>query len=281
MSPFTPNTLSTIQHILITGATGGVGQLAVAYALNQGYGVRASTRNVAKARTLFDGRVDLVQADLRQPETLTNLLDGIDAVLCCSGTTAFPSDKWQVELPAQPLEQLFAWGRIFLDADYRQQYTKNSPAMADGQGVQNLIAAAQNSSVQRIVLVSSLGVERRENLPFNLLNAYGVLDAKALAEDALKSSGLGYTILRPGRLIDGPYTSYDLNTLIKASTEGKQGVVLGQGDRLLGQTSRKDVAAACVECLGEATTTDKTFEIINQGERPAAINWSQLFSTLS
>ena len=270
--------MSNIQQLLITGATGGVGQLAVAYALKQGYQVRGGTRDIAKARPLFDDRVELRQIDLRQPDTLTAALDEIDAVLCCSGTTAFPSDKWQVDLPSQPFEQFLTWGRIFLDADYRQRYTKNSPAIADGQGVKNLIAAAKSFSVQRFVMVSSLGIERKDQLPFNLLNAYGVLDAKQAAEQTLRDSGLTYTIVRPGRLIDGPYTSYDLNTLLKASTDGKQGVVLGRGDQLLGQTSRKDVAATCVECLQHITTEKTTFEIINQGERPATIAWSKLFS---
>ena len=156
-----------------------------------------------------------------------------------------------------------------------------TPAIADGQGVKHLIKAAQQLAVQRFVLVSSLGVERKDQFPFNVLNAYGVLDAKAMAESALRNSGLKYTIVRPGRLIDGPYTSYDLNTLIKASTDGKQGVVLGSGDRLLGQTSRKDVAAVCVECLQTTAVANKTFEIINQGERPAAIAWPDLFSKLA
>lgn len=272
--------MANIQQVLVTGATGGVGQLAVAYALNEGYTVHALTRNLPKARSLFDDRVTLVQGDLRQPETLTDLVQGIDAVLCCSGTTAFPSDKWQVELPSQPWEQLLTWGRVVLDADYRQQQAKNSPAIADGQGVQNLLSAAKNHTVQRVVLVSSLGVERKQELPFSILNSFGVLDAKATAEDALRNSGLSYTIIRPGRLIDGPYTSYDLNTLIKASTDGKQDVLLGQGDRLLGQTSRKDVAAACVECLKYDDTHNQTFEIINQGSRPAALDWSGLFAKL-
>lgn len=270
--------MSNFRQVLITGATGGVGQLAVAYALNQGYQVRAITRNIAKALPLFNNRVDVVQADLRLANTLVPALEGIDAVLCCSGTTAFPSDKWQVDLPAQPLEQFLAWGRIFLDEDYRQRHTQNSPAVADGQGTTNLIEAAQATGVQRFVMVSSLGVERKQQFPFSLLNAYGVLDAKAAAEQALRSSGLNFTIVRPGRLIDGPYTSYDLNTLIQASTDGKQGVVVGHGDRLLGQTSRKDVAAACVECLKVDATVNQTFEIINQGPRPASLDWSKLLT---
>lgn len=269
------------ERILITGATGGVGQLTVAYALGQGYGVRALTRNVDKARSLFDERIELVQADLREPNSLPPALEGIDFVVCCSGTTAFPSDKWQVDPPAQPWEQFVFWGRIFLDADYRQVQTKNSPAVADGQGVTNLINAAKNYSVRRFVFVSSLGVERKHQVPFSILNAYGVLDAKAKAENALQSSTLDYTIVRPGRLIDGPYTSYDLNTLIQASTHGKQDVVVGSGDTLLGQTSRKDVAAACVECLQAPSTVNKTFEIINQGIRPKTVPWPALFDSLA
>ncbi len=34
---------------------------------------------------------------------------------------------------------------------------------------------------------------------------------------------------RPGRLTDGPYTSYDLNTLLKATAGKRRAVVIGQG----------------------------------------------------
>ena len=34
---------------------------------------------------------------------------------------------------------------------------------------------------------------------------------------------------RPGRLTDGPYTSYDLNTLVKATAGERRAVEIGQG----------------------------------------------------
>lgn len=34
---------------------------------------------------------------------------------------------------------------------------------------------------------------------------------------------------RPGRLTDGPYTSYDLNTLLQATAGERRAVVIGQG----------------------------------------------------
>jgi hypothetical protein len=46
----------------------------------------------------------------------------------------------------------------------------------------------------------------------------GVLKFKRDSEMALEASGLPYTILRPSRLTDGPYTSYDLNTLLQVWT---------------------------------------------------------------
>ena len=43
----------------------------------------------------------------------------------------------------------------------------------------------------------------------------GVLKWKKEGERLLQSSGLPWTIVRPNRLTDGPYTSYDLNTLLQ------------------------------------------------------------------
>jgi uncharacterized protein YbjT (DUF2867 family) len=149
----------------------------------------------------------------------------------------------------------------------------------DFQGVNHLVSAAPKD-LKRFVFVSSCGILRKDKPPFSILNSFGVLDAKQKGEEAIIRSGLPYTIIRPGRLIDGPYTSYDLNTLLKATTGGKLGVVVGTGDTLLGDTSRIDVASACVECIDNLATEGKVFEVVNQGSRPSAIDWEALFSNL-
>jgi uncharacterized protein YbjT (DUF2867 family) len=127
------------------------------------------------------------------------------------------------------------------------------------------------------VFVSSCGIERKDKLPYSLLNTFGVLDAKQKGELSVIQSGLPYTIIRPGRLIDGLFTSFDLNTLLKATTGGKLGIVIELEIRSPGQTSRIDVAAACVECLGHPTTQGKVFELINLGSRPTQIDWTAIF----
>ena len=49
-----------------------------------------------------------------------------------------------------------------------------------------------------------------------------MLKFKRRAEELLERSGLPWTIIRPSRLTDGPYTSYDLNTLLKATSGTRQ-----------------------------------------------------------
>ena len=85
--------------VLVVGSTGGVGQLVVAKLLEAGYVVRATSRNPESARQLFGANDDLelCTADLRDAAALTasGICDGIDAVVSCTGTTAFPSARWK------------------------------------------------------------------------------------------------------------------------------------------------------------------------------------------
>ena len=266
--------------ILVAGATGGVGQLVVANLITAGYKqVRALTRSAEKARKMFGDQVEVAIGDIRQPETLAVATADITHLICATGTTALPSDRWdfKMSLGSNPFEQAATWAKIYLDADFRNANARNTPEAVDALGVSNLVQAAPKA-LQRFVFVSSCGVTRAEAFPYSLLNAFGVLDAKAKGETAIVRAGLPYTILRPGQLTDGPYTSRDFNSLVQASTDGKLGVVVDTGDELNGQTSRIDVAAACVACLESAAAENKAFELVSKGDRPAQIDWESLFA---
>ncbi|HEY9665422.1 MAG TPA: SDR family oxidoreductase [Coleofasciculaceae cyanobacterium] len=269
------------ERVLVAGATGGVGQLTTAKLLEKGFPVRVLTRSAEKAQKMFDNRVEIAIGDIRQPTTLPSAIQNITHIICCTGTTAFPSQKWDFDTLAdiKGVGSFIEWGKLYLDSEYRRTHARNSPEQVDAQGVNNLVSAAPKD-LKRFVFISSCGVLRKDKPPFNILNAFGVLDAKRKGEEAIIRSGLPYSIIRPGRLIDGPYTSYDLNTLLKATTGGKLGVVVGTGDTLSGDTSRIDVASACVECLDYPVTEGKKFELVNQGTRPSAIDWAALFSSL-
>jgi uncharacterized protein YbjT (DUF2867 family) len=64
--------------ILITGATGNVGRHLVGQLLAAGYGVRALTRNAAKAN--LPGGAEVVEGDLTKPETLAGALEGVEGL---------------------------------------------------------------------------------------------------------------------------------------------------------------------------------------------------------
>jgi uncharacterized protein YbjT (DUF2867 family) len=271
--------VSAGELVLVAGATGGVGQLTVGKLLEKGLKVRVLTRNAEKAQKMFNGKfndqLEIVLGDIRNPETLPAVVEGVNYIICCTGTTAFPSTRWEFEQTPSG----FGWVQLFLNRENADATAKNSPLKVDAQGVSNLLAAVPKN-LKRFVFVSSCGIKRRSEAPWNILNAFGVLDAKEKGEEAIINSGFPYTIIRPARLIDGPFTSYDLNSLLKAKTGGKLGVVLGTGDKLAGETSRIDVAIACVESLYYSSSESKVFEIINKGTRPSNIDWETLFSQL-
>ncbi|CAI5482955.1 unnamed protein product [Closterium sp. Yama58-4] len=149
-------------------------------------------------------------------------------------------------------------------------------------GVKNLLAALPKD-LSRIVFVSSAGVERYSQLPYSILNLFGVLKYKKMAEDLVKSSGIPYTILRPGRLTDGPYTSYDLNTLLKATAGMRKAVEVRRGsDTFSGETSRVVLAEGCVQALGLKAAENEVFEMLSvEGEGPGGDEsaWEKIFAS--
>lgn len=115
--------------------------------------------------------------------------------------------------------------------------------------------------MERVVLVSSVGVTKFNELPWSIMNLFGVLKYKKMGEDCLRSSGMPFTIIRAGRLTDGPYTSYDLNTLLKATAGERRAVIISKGDKLVGEVSRLVVAEACIQALDLDITVGQTYEI--------------------
>ena len=81
----------------VIGATGGVGRLCAAALLEKGFSVRAIVRDKVKAQELLPPSIELVEADMCKPDAGAGLavaIKGVDALVLCTGTTAFPSDKW-------------------------------------------------------------------------------------------------------------------------------------------------------------------------------------------
>ncbi|XP_027149827.1 uncharacterized protein At2g37660, chloroplastic [Coffea eugenioides] len=245
--------------VLVAGGSGGVGQLVVASLLGRNIKARLILRDPEKATSLFgkqdEAKLQIVRGDTRNPQDLDPaIFEGITHVICCTGTTAFPSRRW--------------------DGD-------NTPERVDWEGVRNLVSALP-PSVKRIILVSSIGVTKCNELPWSIMNLFGVLKYKKMGEDFVRNSGLPFTIIRAGRLTDGPYTSYDLNTLLQATAGERRAVLLGQGDKLVGEVSRLVVAEACLQALDIDLTEGQIYEINSiKGEGPGSDRekWQELFKS--
>ncbi|GLT34849.1 hypothetical protein SLA2020_093420 [Shorea laevis] len=114
-------------------------------------------------------------------------------------------------------------------------------------------------------------------LPWSIMNLFGILKYKKKGGDFLRDSGLSFTIIR---LTDGPYTSYDLNTLIKATAGQRQAVLIGLGDKLVREVSKLVVAEACIQALDIDFTEGKVYEINSvKGDGPGSDpqKWQELF----
>lgn len=263
----------------VVGASGNVGRLVALRLSDQGYTVRAVARNADRAASFFEGlgsAVEVVAADTTQPgPDLLSAVDGCAALVICTGTTAFPTLAWR---------------------------GGNTPEAVDNQGVKNVLEAWEaatadrggGKAAKRCVLMSSIGVERRDQMPFVILNACGVLDAKAAGEQALREAAAdwlgGYAIVRPGQLIGGPYdNNYYLGTLAKLDRPArsvllwddtpKNAIEIGSGDELLGDTLRSTVAELLVRSLlcGSATSSD--FAVVNvDGPSPSDEELSAQFA---
>src|SRR5450631_3397240 len=81
--------------ILVTGATGITGSELVRRLSARGIPVRALVRNVAKAEALAAlPNVEIVQADMAQPETLDSALQGVERAMLISSSA---SDMLEVQ----------------------------------------------------------------------------------------------------------------------------------------------------------------------------------------
>lgn len=201
--------------------------------------------------------LQIAEVDLRDASSeVIALLKGAEAVFCTTGTTAFPSSRWE---------------------------GGNGPRATDFMAVNNLIAASP-ANIKRFVLVTSAGVERTKQPPWFILNTFGVLKYKRDAELALLASGLPFTIIRPGRLTDGPYTSFDLNTLLQATAGNRKAVNVSPRDDLDGETSRIVVAEACLQAACTDATLNKALSIQStEGDGPGedSAQWSRLFTAVT
>lgn len=222
------------QTVLVAGATGQTGRHIVRQLQTSGYHVRALVRDRDQAKALLGPDAEFVVGDVRDPATVTAAMSGATAVISSIG----------------------ARGRDGPDR----------PETIDYQGVRNLVDAAKAAKVRQFVLLSSRGVTWTDN-PLNRM--FGdVLIWKLKGEDYLRASGLAYTVVRPGLLLNEP--------------GGQGALAFEQGDRKSTDQRlipRADVADVCVQALKLTEARFRTFEVFSVEGAPVS-DWKSMFAGL-
>jgi uncharacterized protein YbjT (DUF2867 family) len=219
--------------VLVVGATGETGRLIVPKLLESRYAVRAFVRDTGKGREVLGENVELVAGDIRHPATIAAALVGVNYVVSAVGASAASGE--------------------------------NRPETVDYEGVKNLADASGRADVKQLVLISSMGVTEKDH---QLNKFFGnVLKWKARGEQALRDSGVPYTVVRPGGLTNQP--------------GGQVRVVAVQGDPPMdnARIPRADLAAVCVAALTSPAARYKTLEVFTEPGKPIT-DWNAFFATL-
>lgn len=118
--------------ILVAGATGGVGKRVVRRLIDRGYRVRALVRDSQRAKQMLPDKVELCEADITIPETLTPaLMSEVSAIVCCTGVRVQPVEG---DTPDR--------AKYYQGIKFYMPEVVDSPEIVDYQGIKNLVEIA-------------------------------------------------------------------------------------------------------------------------------------------
>jgi uncharacterized protein YbjT (DUF2867 family) len=203
----------------VAGATGQTGRHIVTELVKRNIPVRALVRDLESAKKILPSEAELVRGNVLFADTLAEAIADCDVIICATG--AKPS----------------------LNA--------MEPYLVDYIGTKNLVNAAKAKNIKHFAIVSSLCVSKFFH-PLNLF--WLVLFWKKQAEKYLQNSGLTFTIVRPGGLLN---------------YEKIGGLVMSGADTLFeGSIPRTKVAQVTVEALFEDAAKNKLVEIVVGADSP-------------
>lgn len=211
----------------MTGASGKTGWRVVDEALQRGLPVRAIVRphsvlppSLAKAEQ--QGDLEVKRLELQTAEALHHALSGCTALVIATGA--------------------------------RPSINLAGPLQVDAFGVRAQLSACKAVGLQRVVLVSSLCAGRWRH-PLNLFGL--ILVWKRLGERWLETSGLDWTVVRPGGLSEDD------------SRSGQEGIVFSAADQQQSSSiPRRLVAQVCLDALAEPAASGRIIEITSSTQQP-------------
>lgn len=191
-------------NVLLAGATGYLGGYLLKVLIEKENQVIAIARNPEKLKVINENYLEIKQAEVTNPDSLRDICKGIDTVISTVGITRQRD------------------GLTYMDVDY--------------QANMNLLLEAKKAGVHHFVYVSAIEGDKYRNLK--------IFEAKEKFVDALKSSGLNYTIVRPNGFFS------DMKDFLQMAKSGRV-YVFGSGHQRFNPIHGEDLARAIVDTLSD------------------------------
>jgi uncharacterized protein YbjT (DUF2867 family) len=211
--------------VLIIGASRGIGLETVRAALRASHSVRALARSAASI-PIQDANLDKVSGNALDPDTIRNVLRDIDMVIQTLGVDFSP-------------RLVFEGTGLFSES------------------TRILVHAMKAAGLKRLIAVTGLGAGDSRGHGGLLYDAVvfplllkRVYDDKDVQEWIIRSSGLDWTIVRPGLLTNNPAT-------------GRYRVLTSSKDWRFGMISRADVANFLVRLINDRALIGTTPLVIS------------------
>lgn len=212
-------------RVFVTGATGFVGRFVVSALRARGHAVRCLVRRGSEAHLRGMEAIERVEGDVLIREGLAEHMAGCDAVIHLVGIIR--------ERPPQ-----VTFERVHV------------------QGTRNVLAAAAAAGVRRYLHMSALGTRPGARARYHR--------TKWAAEEAVRGSGLAWTIFRPS-VIYGKGDGF-VSLLARMVRRTPVVPVIGTGEQRLQPVPVEQVAEAFARALSLPATEKQTYEIA--GPRP-------------
>lgn len=225
-------------RILIYGASQGTGALIAERLLSAGYDVRAVVRSPQSATRLPRG-VEVVHGDLTRPESLRGAARDVADIVVTAGVSRPPA-------------------------------TASLVRTVEYEGVRAALEAAREDGFRgRFLYMTSLGVNRSSALTWLLNRVKGnTLSWRRQVEALVRESGLDYTIVRAGILLNAPSGTHPLEV-----TQGDRKLTFGT------RVARSDVADLFVALIQAERPHRSTVEVI-WGRHDSPMAWRTAIGAL-